>query len=268
MGSPYKPGSTEPNKPDNAIRDILSNEMGIRRFGDYLTVMHFKFSSSFLFTCILALLSTVNADMTVTQVLEEMNQNQPLMKEQITLQVSGKRVRVDKGQAFTSIILADKKQTFSIMHEARQYVTLPHDSVSAEPKIDSNQADGIESVRSTGKTNEISGFACREVEIKEKGGLTTHLWISDTALNQKNFVDEFKSFMEFGFGQTNSLLDKYPVLRGMPIRITESIGDKILRQSTVTKLDTSPIPPQAFEVPAGYQELKIEKSETVIPPRP
>jgi hypothetical protein len=209
------------------------------------------------------------ADMTVIQVLEEMNQNQPLTKEQITLQVSGKRVRVDKGQAFTSIILADKKLTFSIMHEARQYVSLPHDSVSAaEPKPDPNQADGIESVKPTGKTGEISGFACREVEIKEKNGLTTYLWISDTALNQKNFVDEFKSFMEFGFGQTNSLLDKYPVLRGMPIRITESMGDKILRQSTVTKLDTSPIPPEAFEIPAGYKELKIDQPETVIPPRP
>jgi hypothetical protein len=218
-------------------------------------------------TLSLILATLCHADLTITQTLEEYHNNKPFRKQQVTLFVSGQRIRFDQGQNISSIILADKKLTFSIMHKERQYVVLPHEQVKPnESKSTASEDSDLppSAVQSTGRTQEINGFQCRECRITEKDGLVTEMWISDKALDMNVFLKEFQSFLEFGLAPASKQLEKFPQLKGIPIRVTELSGTTILRQATVDRLDTTKIEDKFFEVPAGYEELKI--SDPTPPP--
>ena len=216
----------------------------------------------------------------VVQTLEDFGDRDraPSGKEQVTLYVSSKRIRFDKGQSMSSIILLDKKVTFSIMHESQRYVVLFHDQIkgegpAAKTKGDINGKmlhDDVESldtsvIEATGKTETINGFLCQQVLIKERDGTRTELWVSQEALDMKTFLGEFRSFMEFGFSQMAKELEKHPELRGVPIRVVDYDRSKMLRRATIERLETHAIPNSVFEVPAGYRELKMSD---FAPPNP
>ncbi len=223
----------------------------------------------FILAILLAPLPRLHADMMLVQVLEDLTNDTPTGKEQITLYVSGKHVRVDKGQSMTSIMLLDKKITFSIMHEGRKYLIFPHPPASDRDAKDAvADADFLASakVEATGKTEKISGYQCKQVLIRDKKRGLTELWISEAALDMKTFLAEFKSFMSFGLPPVMNALDQHPELKGLPFRVIEYDGVKMARRSTITRLETAPLPPAVFEVPAGYAEVKM--SDFDIPPQP
>lgn len=212
----------------------------------------------------------LGADLTIVQSLEVVTDGKATPVEQVTLYVSGKRVRFDKGQSMTSIMLADKKVTFSIMHEGRKYVVMPHSEVTERDMKEADKADAeflaTATIESTGTTDRISGYSCRQVRIRGKDRRLTELWVSDTALDMKTFFGEFKSFMGLGLPPFFKELDKHPELKGVPIRVVEYEDVTRYRRSTVTKLDTSVLDASVFEVPAGYAEIK--RSDFPAPPQP
>jgi len=208
---------------------------------------------------VLFITSACHADLTVLQTLEDLENDTPAGKEQITLYVSGSKVRFDKGQSMTSIVLNDKKVTFSIMHEPRQYVVLPHDQIRMDApgsQAETEPADEF-TVESTGQVEKISGFTCHQVRLKERNGIVTELWIAEDALDMRTFMIEFNSFMEFGMAQATKQLEKHPELRGLPIRVIEYRGSKMVRRATIHRVDTAKIPDSMFEVPAGYGEVRM-----------
>ncbi len=215
-----------------------------------------RFSFLFLFaTLMFGSISSSWGDLTVTQVIEERNDEELLDKEVMTIFVKGNAVRIDQGQALSSIIRNDRKLTYSIMHSPKKYVVLKHGKLDeSDESHEAEDFEGLE-VESTGKTEEISGYATHQVLVKERNGDATELWISEGALDMNLFLKEFKSFIQFGFVQSASLLEKHPELKGVPIRIIETQG-KINRKGTITRLDTSILPDSLFEVPAGYAEIK------------
>ncbi len=198
------------------------------------------------------------ADMTIVQEIENLQDSTPQGKEQITLYVSGQRLRLDKGQSLTRIILHDRQITYSIMHETRQYVALPHSLLGAAAKATS-QEDGLENmtIESPGKQRTISGYSCQLVRLKSGDGLVTEIWMARDTLDPSTFLAEFKGLMEFGMSSPLSVIQKHPELRGIPIQVTEFQGVTALRRSTVRRLDLSPLSDAIFEIPAGYQELKM-----------
>lgn len=207
------------------------------------------------------------ADLTLVQVLEDLRSSSPSSKEQTTLFVSGKRIRFDQGQSLSSIILSDKKITFSIMHQSRNYVSLRHEGLEPDAPS-SRQAPAWDQakIQTTGNKETISGFNCHEVKITEKDGTSTEVWIADEGMQLKEFMEEFKFFTDFGAGFLSKQFEKQPQLRGVPIRVMEYEGGKMIRRATVQKLTRAPIPPSTFEVPAGYAELK--PGEEPLPPLP
>ncbi len=224
-------------------------------------------------TCRLALLLALfflalpaRADLMAVQTLEDLTDQSPAGVEQTTLYVSGNKVRYDKGQSLTSIILADRKVTFSIMHEPRQYIVLPHDRVAAAPPEQAPGEDPEEmAFEATGRKEKIGAFPCREVRVREKDGGMTELWLSEEALDMKTFLAEFRSFLAFGMAPLAREIDRHPELKGMPIRIVEYAGSRPVRRATITRLETAPLPPSTFEVPAGYAEVKMAD---FTPPEP
>jgi hypothetical protein len=217
-----------------------------------------RFLRRSLFVLILfAISSTTKADLTIIQNLQSFDLDSPIPAEEVKLFISGNRIRFDQGQKMSSIILKDKKVTFSIMHETRQYIALPH--ALATSGDDKTVGDALESlqIEKTGKTEQIHGFLCKQLKVKEKDGSISELWIADAAIDVNNFYKEFQNFMQFGLGDVTKQLEKYPDLKGIPIRVTEFQGVKKLRESTIMRLETAKIPDSTFEVPAGYSEIKI-----------
>ncbi|MBI4023480.1 MAG: DUF4412 domain-containing protein [Verrucomicrobia bacterium] len=229
-----------------------------------------RFIRQILFAGILGLTACEGrADLTVVLTLENLRDEKPTGKEQNTFYVSGKRIRFDQGQRMSSVILNDRKVTFSIDHLARQYMVLSHDQIKADDPSNKSSDHGGGTldpslVESTGKTQQIGGYQCRQVRLKEKDGIVTELWMADHALDINAFMGEFQGFMEFGLAQAPQELEKHPALRGVPIRVIEYQGAKALRRATITRLDTGKIAASVFEVPAGYSEIRMSD----IPPPP
>jgi hypothetical protein len=73
----------------------------------------------------------------------------------------------------------------------------------------------------------------------------------------KDFVEEFKSFMEFGMPQSPKEFEKHAALKGIPIQITEIKNKKPVHRTTITKISSDKISSSTFEIPAGYEELKM-----------
>lgn len=205
-------------------------------------------------------------DLTFVQTLETFRGGASLGKEQVTMRISGQRIRLDQGQSFTSIILANRKVTYSISHEARKYIVLSHDLVDV-PKAEENDSLEGASIKDTGETEWIGGFLCRRVRILDPSGIATELWMASGALDTKAFYKEFKSFMEFGRGPGLSNVEKHPELKGVPMRVVESRKGKIQRQATIVRLSTDKIPEETFEIPAGYSEMKPSDFAPVPPLR-
>lgn len=204
--------------------------------------------------------SAAHADLTMVQEVENFQDEKSLRKEQLAVAVSGKRLRVDIGQMMTSLILRDKKVTYSISHETRQYVILPHDQMGDKaPGPEAASADKVwenPKIESTGKTDQISGFGCRQVLVREKNGAVTELWLSDDSMKIDRYLAEFQIFSEFGANPVLDELRKRPELHGFPIRVVQYEDNKMKYRSTVRRLDNNKIPDSEFEIPAGYAEMK------------
>jgi hypothetical protein len=147
------------------------------------------------------------ADLTIVQNVEDFQSVPAVPAEHVKVYVSENKIRLDQGQKISSIILKDKKVTFSIMHETRQYVVLPHDISGVPPKPVSMDDFKIES---TGKTEKIHGYTCKQIKIREKNGMISEWMIAPSALDLKTFNKELH-----GFNVLNSWGCRF-VLRNIP----------------------------------------------------
>jgi outer membrane lipoprotein-sorting protein len=214
-----------------------------------------------LFTAAIA-----RCDLTIMQEVEGYKDEKLAQKEQLMVMVSGKRLRMDIGQMMTSIVLSDRKATYSILHEARQYVILPHDQAAGKgPAPAMGDVDKMwegAKVEPTGTTEQISGFTCRQVLVRAKSGAVTELWLSDDALKIERYFAEFQNFSEIGANPILDEVQKRPDLHGYPIRIVQYENNQMTNRSTVRRLDTNKIPDSEFEIPAGYEEIKPDEAST------
>jgi len=204
----------------------------------------------------------LHADITLVQEIESFDGANMGQKEQYTLQISGKRLRIDIGQMMSSIVLGEKKTTYSISHEARQYTILSHPAAEKTgllPQRETLSKSGEKpALESTGKKERISGYPCRQVLSRDRAaGSVTEIWLTEEAMDLKAFVKEFEGFGEISMSQMLGELEKYPELRGVPIRVIQYDRDKMRVRSTVRRLDSGKIPDSVFEIPAGYAEIKL-----------
>jgi len=201
------------------------------------------------------------ADLTMVQEIENFDDKDSGHKEQFVLQISGNRVRLDVGQMMSSIMLKEKKITYSILHESQQYTVLPHAQAGGTGVTPqggtSTKTMEKPTLEATGKKEKINGYACRQVLSKDKAGTVIEIWLSEDAMDIKTFLKEFQNFGESSISQMLADLEKHPELRGVPIRVVQYEGPKMRMRSTVKRLDTGKVPDSAFEVPAGYAEIKL-----------
>ncbi|MCC7517985.1 MAG: DUF4412 domain-containing protein [Verrucomicrobiae bacterium] len=203
------------------------------------------------------------ADLTLVQEIEDHTGDANGAKEQVTLYVSGPRLRLDKGQTMSSIILNDRKVTYSILHETRQYVQMSHElfkGLGQSLGMAANaaaQANALLRVEPTDQRETIGGRPCRLVRVRDASGALTELWVTRDAAELDALLSEFKSLMDFGLPAVSGALDQHPELKGVPMRVTEYEGVNVVRRSTIKSFDRTKITPGLFEIPAGYEEIKV-----------
>jgi hypothetical protein len=206
---------------------------------------------------------SARADLTLVQEIEDFTGGANGTKDQVTLYVSGQRLRLDKGQMMSSIILGDKKVTYSILHETRQYVQMPHELFKGLGQAlgaaagAAAQAGEAFSVEPTDKQETLGGRPCRLVKVRDPLGALTELWVTRDAAELDALLVEFKSLMDFGLPTAGGVLEKHPELKGIPMRVTEFSGANVARRSTVKSFDRAKIAASIFEIPSGYEEIKM-----------
>lgn len=227
-----------------------------------------KTHSWFAATISMLLALTARADLTLVQEIEDYTGDTQGAKEQITLYVSGPRLRLDKGQTISSIMLNDRKMTYSILHETRQYVQMSHELFKGLGQALGTAANAAaqlsESLRiePTDQQETMGGYPCRLVRVRDATGALTELWVTRDAAELDAILGEFKSLMEFGLPAAGAMLDKHPELKGVPMRVTEYEGARVARRSTVMRFDRAKIAPAVFEIPPGYEEIKMPSLPT------
>jgi hypothetical protein len=202
------------------------------------------------------------ADLKITQQLETFGTtrgtNSTVQLVEVYLQ--GPRIRVDMGQSMSSIVLNDRKQTFSLMHETRQYVVLPHEPAPETTSKENAPARAQPPIkyRPLEETKVLMGKLCKGYVIFEEDGGKTHVWVPEEGLGLEALTRELQQFMSMGFssGQEDAMKD-LPFLKNIPLRVSDFVGDRLVRQATVTNIETTPLPESIFEVPSGYSEMKM-----------
>lgn len=205
---------------------------------------------------------SAGADVTVVQSIQAVDPKGVLQPAQeMTLYLTGDKLRLDSGD-ISSIIRADKKMTYSILHADKVYVTMPHLAVGPGMQAMAD-AEPVKAKR-TGKNEKINGFDCAEVEVEQSDGTTLDAWMTQDPKAAKA-QDSLKAWQS---GEYSAVLagmglrrgsTTLPGMEGMAVR-TIVLDDR--RQPTVRveikQLSSAAIRAELFEPPPGYKETSMD----------
>jgi len=211
--------------------------------------------------------SLVKADVTVVQSIQAVDPKGVLQPAQeMTLYLTGDKLRLDSGD-ISSIIRADKKMTYSILHADKVFVIMPH--LAGGPVVQPMpEAEPVKAKR-TGKNDRINGFDCVEVEIEQSDGTTLDAWMTQDPQAAKA-QDSLKAWQSGEYAPLLAgvgLRQGTPPLAGMEgMAVRTTVLDEH-RQPTVRveikQLSSATIRAELFEPPPGYKETSMEAIDSL-----
>ena len=126
------------------------------------------------------------ADVTVVQSVQAVQPGGGLEPaREMTIRLAGDKLRLDSGD-ISSIIRADKKMTYSILHADKVFVAVPHHAgehamhathATHAAEVLSGEPEPLK-VRPTGKSDKVNGFNCTEVEVEQSDGTLLDTWVT------------------------------------------------------------------------------------------
>jgi hypothetical protein len=187
--------------------------------------------------------------------------------QEMTLYLTNNKLRLDSGDV-SSIIRADRKITYSILHADKVFIPMPHAGGGSN-----SPSENVEPVnaRATGKTAQINGFECAQVEVEQSDGTQIDEWITRDP-KALAVIDALKPWQSGGFAPVLAGLGlqkrkTLPAMEGVPVR-TLVLGPD--RKPTVCvevkRLSSVPIRADLFEPPPGYKEMSMSDLESSVPP--
>lgn len=228
---------------------------------------------SFVLLSCFSFFVAAKADVTVVQSVQAV---QPVgglePAREMTVHLAGDKLRLDSGD-ISSIIRADKKMTYSILHADKVFVAVPHhagENAKHATEIPAGEPEPVKA-RPTGKTDKINGFNCTEVEVEQSDGTLLDTWVTQDSEAVKA-LDSLKAWQtgEYapvlaGMGlQQRKML---PGMEGMPVRTTVLGHDrKPTVRVEIKQVSNAPIPAGLFEPPPGYREMSMEEVNSVATP--
>ena len=220
------------------------------------------------FLLVLNFLSAAQADVTVVQSVQAVDPGGALQPAQeMTLYLTANKLRLDSGDV-SSIIRADKRTTYSLLHSDKAFITLPH---ATFPTLKAQQDAEPVRTKRTGKTEKINGFNCAEVEVERSDGTTLDAWMTldPSAIKAQDSLKAWQSG-EYAALLNGMGLQQGAVLPGMEGMAIRTIVLDEQRKPTVRvelkQLSSATIRADLFEPPSGYKSVSMDAVDEIPAP--
>jgi hypothetical protein len=177
----------------------------------------------------------------------------------MTYSIQGTNLRLEadmKGsEGATMILRTEEKRILMLMPDQAMYMEMPM-------REDAGQATAGETAPEpvrTGKTETILGRSCEEIEVKDKDGTVTQLWVTTEVGSFMLFSGNPMSGMPGGKPAKSRGWEK--VFRGseawFPMRIVSKKGGREEFRMEAKEIRPGKLAASMFEVPAGWQKFSM-----------
>lgn len=185
----------------------------------------------------------------------------------MTMWIKPDRVKISSGGAgaqggTTMIYRSDRQVIWMLNTDERTYVEMDQEGGPTEPRAPSD--NGGYRIKRTGKKASILGYQCEQVVISRRDE-GTELWGSRRL---RRLQETLASVLGAGRTATPAeWTDQVDRLGLFPLRSTTKIGGQLVESQEVTRIEETVLPPEIFDLPAGYRKQDMENMLQELPAR-
>ena len=162
---------------------------------------------------------------------------------------------IGNSPASTMIYRNDRRVVWMLNEEEKSYFEIPQDQKPEEiqPPSGTPGSDTYK-IRKTGKTKKILGYACEQMFIKREDE-ETEIWGTKSLGHLFNAITAAlgQEHTEAADDWTNEIMK----MGFFPLKATTKIEGKVAESQEVTRIEKRILPPDLFELPAGYKKQSV-----------
>ncbi len=197
-------------------------------------------------------LGIARADLTLTQQMETPQGGQPAL---VHTKIKDGKIRTDVGRDITAIIDSRTGDTTSLLHAQKAVVKLSGaDIKAAQASLSKEAGETPEAPKPTGRKETISGFECEEY-VSTFNGQKIEVWLAKNVPDLDEIYEQLSALRASSGPESQWFTD--PNLKGIPIRTIAEVPGAGKATITLVSINRDPLPASDFEIPGGYQEIKM-----------
>jgi len=226
-----------------------------------------KPSLSFLLLLLGAVLA--RADVVIVQTIDGMAQSGTM-----TMTVGADKIRTDIGPGMSSIVDTASGDTTTIMQAQQSYMVMPAatmKAMAAQGMAMAAQQTGTTSSNpatplATGKRDKINGYDASEYTYSN-GNIKATYWICENYPNGQMIKDALTKFQKSSFASMiKGMTPDLTTLPGIPIKTEVLVNGQKLTTTLVSATEQT-VDPSVYQVPAGYNEIKMPAMPGALGPQ-
>jgi len=190
-------------------------------------------------------------------------------KEQVTIYLSGNRLRFDAGEII-SIVDLDKNRLLNLMPESKTYYEMTFEEwdkmqkrmeeVMGKPPADKQRKLTPKDIQvvHTENRQKVNGFECEQYIITDQMG-SDEVWVTkDVEFKEYNaLMKKYSNLMMRANPDMQRELEKLQTIEGIPVKII-SKSPYSTEITEVKRISTDKLDPALFQVPQGFQKSRPE----------
>lgn len=203
--------------------------------------------------------SALHADLAITQ---EVKMEGPMpMDTVMTIKIKGQKMRMEPNPETVVITDLPSGDMATLLPAQKMVMKIPGGAVKnlqkqiLEKAGASASPEAAPTPQPTGNTQTINGYTCEEYSLTSKDGIKITTWITKDIVIDEKTLEELQALSPENDPFKGAL--KAEDFKGFPVQtIIEQPGGG---KTTVNlkAISQNPLPDSDFEVPAGYQEMKM-----------
>ena len=193
----------------------------------------------------------------------------PAAPQRQTMSVSGPKVRIDAGEAMSTVVDHETNERFGLLHEMKVVVHEPFKDAEENKKRGSEKGAGASTraandgaakeaetlTKPTGRKQKINGFDVEEYVPTKVDSRAKRFWVT------KEMKDEFalRAALTSGYAGSSDFRPMRSVLAALPgvaVRLEFETAAGWKTTATFVSAEQQEVDPAIFEVPEGYTEMK------------
>lgn len=214
-----------------------------------------------------ALSLSVYADLTIVQEVTSNNAGMGGGAQEMTVMVSKGKTRIEHSQG-GMIMIPGENKNIVLMHPQKMYMMMPQLNSMMDAAMQ-QQGQGGAAVphdqlkwEKTGKKDTIAGYAAEQWIGRDATGKTVvEVWVGGKPEIISEYIDNLSTGgnpLAKMVEQLKSGLNSGPYKSGFPLKsVMYDESGAVQATTLVKKLDSSSVDGTWFDVPAGYQEMKM-----------